>query len=1082
MDQHRYWSSTLPEGEFRKLLVEESYQPASEFWTLVDGQIVPAIKNSITAAESGNLEGAAAERAKALEVARGPLRASFLEHEQAIIRLAELAEQQRVNVEVNAADMVKQQSLITLAMFIAVTVMTGALGVIVARAIQRPISQLQIAASDAVQALSSADVDAGQIPDIAPVVVDSEDEAAAAASSFNSLLATTMELLRKQARMRRNNTEMFINLGRRNQNLVSRQLKFIDSLERSETDPELLASLFRLDHLATRMRRNAESLLVLAGLESPRKWRNPVPALEVARSAASEAEQFERIEFGGFDEIMIAGTAVANVVHLLAELLDNAVRYSPPDTVVTVSGVTVGNSLVITIADLGMGMSDQDLAAANARLASMQDLDEVPTAHLGLFVVARLATRHGIAVRLDSRGGEGLTALVALPPTILADMSGKPRTKAAPDEASMTPAPVAAGVTPAPDDRSGSGAAGGDGGRSIRPRRKKDAPAPSEPAPVGAQAPAMASFSNGPAELGSPAMAGPGAPSMSGMTGMTGMSMSPSAAPTMPAMTPPGPSATDAVALLPTAPMPETPAEPAPAKGSALGRFAPRRRKGADKSNDDASPEMTPAGPAMTGLSTAGPGMPMVDSVPFAPPLPGEPVPAPHAAAPPAGQMAVPFTSPAPAMPAGPTAADVDTPAFGPAAPALGPAGMFGAAAEVPTAAVAPVAEGWRAVEVPAPADTLALPSRAVRTPPAGPAGPTPQDAPPPAAAPGSALPGGGDASIGNRYADLPRAGRDPEPGTVADLPAAPAKGEGAAAPAAGLPMPTRPRTPATPARMPSSGLAGGSEMDSPFTGDGPMPSLPNRPVRPAASAGDPTPVTAPATAVSTPGPAPAAPAAPAAAAAPAGPAAAAAQAVPAAAAAQAAPAAPAAAAAPAAPAPPGLVVAPAAVPPPPPVPAELAKPHTASEPYPAAFPARPVAVPAPADAPALPGRPAAAPAAALGTPSRPSPPALNDPGPPLEPAAGADGDEVAGDGTTPSGLRKRVRQEPAVPFNRFAQNGDINVRKTRSPEAMKDRLMSFTAGKSAARSSEDQDAEPEYAARADEAAGVPPTNPSPQS
>ena len=471
MERHAYWEKTLPEGDFRTLLVETSYKPAAEFWQHT-GEISAKVK--------------AGDRAGAVAVAQGPLNDAFLEHEAAIIRLAELAEQQRASVEVNAANTVKSQSLYMLAMFLAVITATAALGSMVARAIQRPISQLQLAASEAVEALSNTDVDAGHIPDIAPVVVDSEDEAAAAATSFNSLLATTMELLRKQARMRRNNTEMFINLGRRNQNLVSRQLKFIDSLERSETDPELLASLFRLDHLATRMRRNAESLLVLAGLESPRKWRNPVPALEVARSAASEAEQFERIEFGGFDELMIAGTAVANVVHLLAELLDNAVRYSPPDTVVTVSGVTVGDSLVITIADLGMGMSDQDLAAANARLASMQDLDEVPTAHLGLFVAARLAARHGIAVRLDSRGGEGLTALVALPPTILADASGKPRTKGTSPDAGGAAA-MGSGLT-GPD--SPVAAKGGkamarpsadDDGRSLKPRRKRGAEPTPEP-------------------------------------------------------------------------------------------------------------------------------------------------------------------------------------------------------------------------------------------------------------------------------------------------------------------------------------------------------------------------------------------------------------------------------------------------------------------------------------------------------------------------------------------------------------------------------------------------------------------------
>jgi signal transduction histidine kinase len=215
-------------------------------------------------------------------------------------------------------------------------------------------------------------------------------------------------------------SELLTNLARRNQSLLNRQLAKIEQLEALEPDTETLAQLFTLDHLATRMRRNAESLLVLSGEELPHRWGASVALSEVARGAIAEIEDYTRVDVSVEEDLVVAGRAVGNLTHLLAELLDNATTFSPPSTRVVLGGArTPDGSYLLTITDDGIGMSGAELGAANRTLAAPLQTDLSLSGVLGLHVVARLATRFGIRVWLTARPCGGLVAGVTVPPELL---------------------------------------------------------------------------------------------------------------------------------------------------------------------------------------------------------------------------------------------------------------------------------------------------------------------------------------------------------------------------------------------------------------------------------------------------------------------------------------------------------------------------------------------------------------------------------------------------------------------------------------------------------------------------------------
>ncbi|MEV5008105.1 nitrate- and nitrite sensing domain-containing protein [Streptomyces sp. NPDC055692] len=248
------------------------------------------------------------------------------------------------------------------------------------------------------------------------VGVHSRDEIGQVAAAFDDVHREAVRLAAEQALLRGNVNAMFTNLSRRSQGLIQRQLSLISELESREADPDQLSSLFKLDHLATRMRRNGENLLVLAGEEPGRRWTRPVPLVDVLRAAASEVEQYERIELTSVPGTEVAGRVVNDLVHLLAELLENATSFSSPQTKVKVTGHALPDGRVlIEIHDTGIGLSPEDLAAINERLASPPTVDVSVSRRMGLFVVGRLSQRHGIRIQLRPSDSGGTTALVMLP-------------------------------------------------------------------------------------------------------------------------------------------------------------------------------------------------------------------------------------------------------------------------------------------------------------------------------------------------------------------------------------------------------------------------------------------------------------------------------------------------------------------------------------------------------------------------------------------------------------------------------------------------------------------------------------------
>ncbi len=247
----------------------------------------------------------------------------------------------------------------------------------------------------------------------------SRDETGRLANAFNSVHRVAVRVAAEQAALRKSIGDLFVNLARRNQGLIDRQLNLIEELERRTDDPDRLDELFRLDHLATRMRRNAENLLVLASAEPERRGSEPVPLADVVRAAGSEVEQFARVEALSGDEARLAGHAASDLVHLMAELIDNAVAFSPPDAPVRVTTQAVSNGYLVEIEDRGAGMSEEELAAANDRLASPTEIDFALSRMLGFFVVGRLAWRHGIRVQLRRSWYGGVSALVLIPPALL---------------------------------------------------------------------------------------------------------------------------------------------------------------------------------------------------------------------------------------------------------------------------------------------------------------------------------------------------------------------------------------------------------------------------------------------------------------------------------------------------------------------------------------------------------------------------------------------------------------------------------------------------------------------------------------
>ncbi|MFJ6196532.1 nitrate- and nitrite sensing domain-containing protein [Micromonospora sp. NPDC092111] len=311
--------------------------------------------------------------------------------------------------------------------------------------------------------------------------------------AFNAVQETAVRTAVEQAELRRAVRGVFLSLARRTQALVHRQLTLLDAMERREHDAEELEDLFRVDHLATRMRRNAENLIVLSGSTPGRAWRRTVPMVDVVRGAVAEVEDYTRVDVLPLGSVALAGRAVGDVIHLLAELIENGLSFSPPHTTVEVRGRLVATGFEIEIEDRGLGLTGEELAAANHRIVDRSELNLADASRLGLYVVSRLTERHGVQVRLKESPYGGTTAVVLIPSELV--VAGDPSPSgalpvvaevppgtvgvpsataaappvAAPLSGSATPAEGSGGSSvPSPPDRVAAGPAG-DGARPAEP-------------------------------------------------------------------------------------------------------------------------------------------------------------------------------------------------------------------------------------------------------------------------------------------------------------------------------------------------------------------------------------------------------------------------------------------------------------------------------------------------------------------------------------------------------------------------------------------------------------------------------------
>jgi signal transduction histidine kinase len=337
------------------------------------------------------------------------------------------AEQQFANSVISQSESLHAGAITSAALFsFAVALLLGiALTVttIIGRSMVGPLRRLRNGALEVaedrlpqmVRQMSEADWE-GTSNEVEPIDVDSSDEIGEVARAFDQVHREAVRLAGNEAMLRGNVSAMFISLSRRSVPLIGRLARMIDSLEQNEDDPDRLSNLFSMDHLVTRMRRNSENLLVLAGEEPVRKWSEPVPLADVVRAATSEIEQYSRVMLNVQPGIVVSGQAAADVVHLLAEIIENATMFSPGDTSVQISGQEVtSGGVLLEVRDSGVGISPSRLSEINWRLDNPPLIDVSVSQHMGLFAVSRLAARHGVRVRLRAATPLGVSALVWLP-------------------------------------------------------------------------------------------------------------------------------------------------------------------------------------------------------------------------------------------------------------------------------------------------------------------------------------------------------------------------------------------------------------------------------------------------------------------------------------------------------------------------------------------------------------------------------------------------------------------------------------------------------------------------------------------
>lgn len=424
--------------------LEQAQAQVNSAYEAITGNAPTSIVNLYQSKVSGNRVGAADGTVEAVTTSaqegRSPDDAGVGQDESFRDMSSKLSAVRSVQARVNADMTDRASELLSegrtglyLNVGIIVVVIVASLfgAVVLARSIVRPLRTLRTSALDVADSRLPDVVrrlrDAKSPEEIArtePIGVHTTDEVGQVARAFDRVHSEAVRLATEQAMMRDNVNTMFTNLSRRSESLVLRQLNLIDELEDGEQSPTQLASLFKLDHLATRMRRNNESLLVLAGEEQGRRWARPVLLVDVARAAAAEVEEYERVSVQDMPDVAVAGQVATDIVHLVAELIENATAFSAPETEVHVSAKALATGeVMLDVTDAGIGMRPEELREINEKLAEPPVVDVSISRRMGLFVVGRLASKHEIRVWLSKVPTGGLTAVSVLPLSLLREPS-----------------------------------------------------------------------------------------------------------------------------------------------------------------------------------------------------------------------------------------------------------------------------------------------------------------------------------------------------------------------------------------------------------------------------------------------------------------------------------------------------------------------------------------------------------------------------------------------------------------------------------------------------------------------------------
>jgi signal transduction histidine kinase len=396
--------------------IDEPYKAGIAFFTALNDDFMPQIRR-------GDVQ-------TATQMNTALLSSRFADYRDAADDARRQLDVRKRRIESSVATLINRRFWMLTLGALAAVMLAATIGYAVARSISRRVIHLtdfatKSANHDLPEAIASAQKSGSTTaPMVTAVRVDSSDELGELANAFNAMQDTAVGLATEQALARKVMAENLVHIGRRNQGLINRTLGFISDLERSEQDPDVLANLFRLDHLTTRMRRGAESLLVLAGSDPVSNKRTSEEIADVVRGALSEIEAYDRVELASLEPVKVAPQAVRPLAHLLAELLENAASFSPPTTKVTVIGRQTRAGYHLAIIDRGLGMKLDALAAANKTLAGGNEFLTTPTKMLGQRVVAQLSSRLDIRVRLSlNEPGEGITANVLIPGELVEDLT-----------------------------------------------------------------------------------------------------------------------------------------------------------------------------------------------------------------------------------------------------------------------------------------------------------------------------------------------------------------------------------------------------------------------------------------------------------------------------------------------------------------------------------------------------------------------------------------------------------------------------------------------------------------------------------